>query len=202
MRKLLIIFLMLTQSLSWTQGTTKSTLFWIDLEMTGLNPENDLIIQTAAIVTDDNLNIVAELPDQEIHYDCLPEMDPFVVTMHTTSGLLQKVKQSTITLAQAEQRLIQFYNTYCAPNNNLKPILCGDCVWHDRKFLDQHMPKFAALLHYEILDISCFKQVMQRWYPHEYEKYEKNETQHTAHEDTMQAIADLQFYRQYMFKPN
>jgi oligoribonuclease len=199
MFKKMILLLLCALTVSAADKGDKHTLLWIDLEMTDLSPEKDLIIQAAAMVTDDDLNVVAEFPEQEIHYDKLPEMNSFVVNMHTKNGLLEKMKKTTTTLSDVEDGLIKFYNTHCAAKNDeQKPILCGHCVWHDRKFLDIHMPKFAALLHYVILDVAAYEEGVKRWHPEEYKKREKSESNHTARWDIVQSIADLKFYKQVL----
>lgn len=174
----------------------KHTMVWLDLEMTGLSTENDLILQSAAIVTDDNLEIVAECPEREVHYDALPEMDPYVLDMHTKSGLLEKVKQSQHTLGGVEDELISFVKAHCKTKNTQ---LCGNSIWKDRQFLEKHMPRFVALFHHQMIDVSAIGGMAWRWYPEECKKFKK-EKKHTSRADIIQSIEELKHFRAHVFK--
>jgi len=192
----LLSLCLLTVAIYAADETGKHTLLWLDLEMTGLSAENDLILQSAAIVTDDNLEIVAECPEREVHYDALPKMDPYVFAMHTTSGLLDKVEQSKLTLPEVEDELISFVKAHCKSKNTQ---LCGNSIWKDRQFLEKHMPRFIALFHHQMIDVSSIGGVAWRWYPEECKKFQKQKT-HTSRKDILQSIEELKHFREHIFK--
>lgn len=174
----------------------KQTLFWLDLEMTGLLPEKDIILQCAALVTDDQLNPVAEGVEYVIN--CadaqLKHMHPDVRIMHTKSGLFERVQQSSHTLADVEDKLIAFFTAHCEPQ---KTLLCGNSIWVDRTFLKRHMPHFEALFHYRMIDVSTIKELALRWYP-KLAPFEKQKN-HTALADLHESIAELVYYKKHTF---
>lgn len=174
----------------------KQSLLWLDLEMTGLNPEKDVILQCAAIVTNDSFDIVAEGVEYTIHQssECFIDIDPVVVKMHTKSGLLERVKQAKFNLSHVEELLINFFNQHCIPG---KTLLCGNSIWVDRSFLKKQMPRFEALFYYRMIDISTLKELANRWYPH-LPKFEKQK-KHTALADIKESIAELAYYKKHMF---
>lgn len=175
----------------------KQTLLWLDLEMTGLSPERDEILQVAAMVTDDTLNVVAEGTEYVIHHDAsaLAHMDSKVRAMHTNSGLLTAVQESQLKIADVEQKLIAYFIEHCKPH---KTLLCGNSIWVDRAFLKKYMPQFEALFFYRMIDVSTIKELASRWYPQlpNFEKQKK----HTALSDLHESIEELRYYRKNIFK--
>lgn len=173
------------------------TLVWIDLEMTGLDPQRDLILEIASIVTDNNLQLIKEGPSLIIHADTyqLAAMVPEVRALHTKSKLLDEVRDSIITVEQAQMQTLAFLKEYAQPNS----ILCGNSVWNDRNFLVRHMPKVTNYLHYRLIDVSSIKELVRRWYPQDPDvEFHKQET-HRALEDIRESIAELKHYRRYFF---
>lgn len=172
-------------------------LVWLDLEMTGLDPETCSIIEIAVLVTDPQLR---ELPGEFhaiIGHDrkVLDAMTPVVKEMHTKSGLIGRAAASKTTLAQAEEGALQFISKYCGPGES---PLCGNSVHVDRRFLYEYMPRFNDYLHYRIVDVSTFKELIRRWYPM-LPKMEKIEA-HTAMSDIRESIAELKYYREKVFR--
>ena len=173
-------------------------LVWIDLEMTGLDPTLDRIIEIATIITDNNLTIVAQGPSLVIQCEeaLLNSMSCEVSALHKKSGLIEKVKESKITLAQAQQQTVDFLKKEC--NVGVSP-LCGNSIWCDRAFLSRYMPEIPKLLHYRIIDVSSIKELVQRWYPdNSHARFEKKET-HRALDDIKESIEELKQYRKYFF---
>ncbi len=171
-------------------------LFWIDLEMTGLDPKKDVILEIASIVTDSDLNIIARGPELVIHQDekHLKVMNELVTRMHTVSGLVQRVKESTVTLEQAEKQTFDFLKTYCDQNTAL---IAGNSVWKDRSFLAVYMPRIINYCHYRLLDVTAIKEVVSRWHKnHPHAVFQKKET-HRALQDIQESIAELQHFRKY-----
>lgn len=174
----------------------KQTLLWLDLEMTGLSPETNTILQCAALVTDDQLNPVCDGVEYVIHHTHvqLSTMHDFVRAMHTKSGLLERVQQSPDTLDAVEHKLVAFFNEYCEPQ---KTLLCGNSIWVDRMFLKKYMPRFEALFHYRMIDVSTVKELAHRWYPKN-EEFKKVKN-HTALEDLRESVAELIYYKNRIF---
>lgn len=173
-------------------------LFWLDLEMTGVDAQNDHILEIASLVTDEQLNIIAEGPSLAIHQppDHLNVMNDYVRNLHTDSGLLNRVAESTVSVGFAEKQTIAFFQRYCVAGVN---VLCGNSVWVDRSFLKRYMPALDACFHYRIIDVSSFKEIIKRWYPNLPPfKKEKN---HIALQDIYESINELQYYRTMVFKP-
>lgn len=172
-------------------------LIWIDLEMTGLEPLKDTILEIATVVTDDDLNIIAEGPNIIIHHsdEILAGMNAWCQVQHVKSGLVQAVKDSTISLEQAEEITLKFLKNHCDVNST--PI-CGNSVWQDKLFINQHMPKLGAFFHYRILDVSSIKLVINRW-TKQYKLFKKTES-HRALDDIKESIAELKFYKENYFK--
>lgn len=173
-------------------------LIWIDLEMTGLDPLKETIIEIATIVTDKELNILAEGPVYAIHQSdaILAAMDEWNTQHHNASGLVARVKASQITLQQAEQDTIQFLSQYvdagCSP-------MCGNSIGQDRRFLVRYMPQLEAFFHYRNLDVSSVKEMVKRWSPDILKDFTK-QNNHLALDDIRESIAELQFYRERCFK--
>lgn len=173
-------------------------LVWVDLEMTGLNVERDVILEIATIITDSDLNIVAQGPVFILHQsdNTLKIMDEFVKNMHAKSGLTDKVKASDISLLQAYEQTFAFIKQYCTKGS---AMLAGNSVWQDRAFLVKYMPEIVEYLHYRIIDISAIKMLVRRWYAKSpYAEFKKPET-HRALEDIKQSIEELRHYRKHFF---
>lgn len=176
----------------------EKNLVWIDLEMTGLCPEKDYILEIATIITDSQLNIIAQQPSLIIHNDPenLKNMSEWVKTTHSKSGLLDAVAASKLTLLQAERETLDFLRQYCVPE---KSPLCGNSIWQDRAFLRLHMPKIYDFLHYRIIDVSSFKEVIKRWYPRDGGAEYKKKDAHRALDDIIESIEELKYYRSKFF---
>jgi oligoribonuclease len=170
-------------------------LIWIDLEMTGLDPEENRIIEIATVVTDPHLNILAEGPVFAVSQskELLDSMDSWNTKQHGQSGLVQRVLESTIKEAQAEQKTLEFLSQYVGKN---KSPMCGNSVCQDRRFLYKYMPKLAAFFHYRNLDVSTLKELAIRWKPALLNGFTK-ESKHLALEDIKDSIAELIYYRQH-----
>ena len=171
----------------------------MDLEMTGLDPDTNVIVEIATIITDDQLNVVAEGPDIVIHQsdDVLSRMDPFVVDMHTKSGLLDAIKVSTIGLEEAGQRTLAFIKSH-VPEARTVP-LCGNSIGTDRRFLARYLPDIENHLHYRSVDVSTIKELVKRWYPGADTKRPFKAGNHRALGDVHESIAELRFYRERVF---
>lgn len=171
-------------------------LIWIDLEMTGLNPERHVIIEVAVLVTDEHLNILAEGPEIAIkHPDkVLKEMDAWNQEHHQASGLVDRVRTSSYNAKSAEKLVLDFVQQYAEPN---QAPLCGNSIWQDRRFLIAHMPKLEAFFHYRIVDVSSIKELVLRWYP-SLPAFEKKR-QHRALSDIKESVEELKYYRNKVF---
>jgi len=173
---------------------SSQNLVWMDLEMTGLTPEKDLILEIASIITDSQLNIIAQGPAIVIHYEKneLPQMNQWVREHHGQSGLLHAVETSTVSLEQAECQTLDFIRTYCTPSDC---PLCGNSVWQDRSFLRLHMSELNDFLHYRIIDVTTVKELVRRWYPHDPRSDYKKNDNHRALDDIKESINELIHYR-------
>ncbi len=174
-------------------------LVWIDLEMTGLDPQKHVILEAAVIITDLQLSIIAQGPHMAINQpeSALKLMDEWCVTSHTQSGLLAQVKKTDTTIAIAEQQLLSFLREHCEEK---KCILAGNSVWMDKMFLLRYMPRLAAFLHYRILDVSSIKVVANAWYPHDTSCMFKKKNSHRALDDITESIEELKKYKENLFK--
>ena len=174
-------------------------LVWMDLEMTGLDHTKDVIVEIATLVTDDDLNIVAEGPDLVVHQpdEMLADMDPFVVDMHTKSGLLDKIKASTITLDEAGAETLAFIREH-APVARMVP-LCGNSIGTDRRFLSAYLPEIEEHLHYRSVDVSSLKELVRRWHPDVLTQRGWKQGAHRALDDIRESVAELQLYRTLVF---
>lgn len=172
-------------------------LVWMDLEMTGLNPETDTILEIATVITDAELDIIAEGPNLAIHHnnDVLAGMDDWCKEHHGASGLSRRVLASTIDMAAAEAQTLDFVQRYCPPKAS---PLCGNSVHQDRRFLARYMPRLEAHLHYRNIDVSTIKELVRRWYPNLEPPPKKGA--HLALEDIRESIAELRFYRRHVFR--
>lgn len=173
-------------------------LIWIDLEMTGLNVEQDRIIEIATIVTDSQLNVVAEGPVFAIHQQdsLLQQMDDWNVKHHTRSGLVSRVKASNIVEAEAEAATLAFLQQYVPAGQS---PMCGNSVWQDRRFLSRYMPTLERYFHYRLIDVSTLKELARRWMPRTYGGFQK-ESQHLALADVRESIEELKYYRSHFLR--
>jgi oligoribonuclease len=174
-------------------------LVWMDLEMTGLDHTSDVIVEIATLVTDDDLGIVAEGPDLVVHQteDVLARMDPFVVDMHTRSGLLDQIRASTITLEEAGRETLAFIREH-APVERTVP-LCGNSIGTDRRFLAAYLPDIEEYLHYRSVDVSTIKELARRWAPEVLDAAPRKDTAHRALDDIRESVAELRYYRDHLF---
>ena len=177
-----------------------ANLIWIDLEMTGLSPEKDRIIDIATVVTDSQLNILAEGPVFAIKQDeeRLAGMDDWNTRQHNQSGLVKRVRESTVHERKAERLTIEFLQRYIDPG---KSPMCGNSICQDRRFLCHYMPDLAKYFHYRHLDVSTLKELVKRWRPKLQDGYSK-ESKHLALEDIKDSIAELRYYREHFIKLN
>jgi oligoribonuclease len=173
-------------------------LIWVDMEMTGLNPDSDRIIEVAVVVTDPQLNILAEGPVFAIHQpdEIMDGMDAWNKGTHGRSGLIEKVKNSTVTESEAELALIEFLKKY-VPNG--KSPMCGNTICQDRRFMARGMPKLEAFFHYRNLDVSTLKELCRRWKPELASGFKKHQ-KHTALADIIESIEELRYYREHFIK--
>lgn len=176
----------------------KNNLIWIDLEMTGLDTQNDVIIEIATIVTDANLNVLEEGPVMAVHQadELLAKMDDWNTRQHGQSGLTERVKKSTITESEAEQKTIEFLRKYVPASSS---PMCGNSICQDRRFLARCMPELEAYFHYRNLDVSSLKELARRWSPEVYKGYVKTGT-HLALDDIRDSIKELVYYREHFIK--
>jgi oligoribonuclease len=176
----------------------KDNLVWVDMEMTGLDPEKEGIIEIASVVTDKNLEVLAEGPNLIIKQPAklLKAMDSWNQKQHGKSGLLDAVKKSKVSVKKAEKMTLEFIKKYCVPH---KTILCGSAIYHDRRFIIKYMPKLNDFLHYRLIDVSTVKELTRRWYPKDKDLPKKAEN-HRALADILESIEDLRYYRKHYFK--
>ena len=176
-----------------------AVLVWMDLEMTGLDHTNDLIVEIATVVTDDDLEVVAEGPDIVVHQpdEVLATMDPFVVEMHTRSGLLPAIKASTTTLEEAGAQTLAFIRQH-VPEPRTVP-LCGNSIGTDRRFLAAYLPEIEDYLHYRSIDVSSIKELVRRWYPRIRQARPQKLGAHRALDDIRDSIEELRYYRRRVF---
>ncbi len=177
--------------------TPNHNLIWIDLEMTGLNPDQDTIIEIATLVTDSELKVLAEGPVLAIYQsdDTLKAMDDWNTKQHGKSGLTARVQQSNVSMAQAEADTISFLRKYLKPNQS---PMCGNSICQDRRFLAREMPELETFFHYRNLDVSTIKELARRWRPDILSKLKKQGS-HLAMDDIKDSIAELEHYREHFF---
>lgn len=175
-----------------------NALVWIDLEMTGLNTNTDHILEIATIITDADLNVIAQGPVLAIHQTdaALNGMDDWNKRTHTSSGLIERVRASALTTGEAEAQTVRFIQDYVPKN---KSPLCGNSICQDRRFLARLMPTLEEYLHYRNLDVSSIKEIARRWKPSVSEGFEKKNT-HKALDDILESIAELKYYRENFFR--
>lgn len=174
-----------------------SDLVWMDLEMTGLDPKSDLIIEIATVITDAHLNLLAQGPVLAIHQSdtVLSKMDDWNQTTHSQTGLIDRVKASNLTHADAESATLTFLREHLNPG---KSPLCGNSICQDRRFLAEHMPELESFLHYRNLDVSSIKELAVRWRPGLAGGFSKKGG-HRALDDILESIEELKYYREHFF---
>lgn len=175
-----------------------NNLIWIDMEMSGLNPDTDRVLEVAIVVTDSQLNTVAEAPVLVVHQSdaVLEAMDDWNKSTHAKSGLIERVKASTLTETEVEEQMAAFIEQHVPPR--VSPM-CGNSVHQDRRFLVRHMPKLEACFHYRNLDVSTLKELARRWKP----EIMSGLTKHGKHEalaDVHESIEELKYYREHFLK--
>lgn len=177
----------------------RSMLAWMDLEMTGLDVTRHVILEMATIITDDELNIVAEGPNLVIHEppEALARMEKVVRDMHERSGLLAAVTDSDITLEAAGQTTLDFLRQH-VPEPGTVP-LCGNSIGTDRRFIAVYLPAIDSHLHYRTIDVSTIKELARRWYPPVFEQRPTKASSHRALDDARESIDELRFYRDKLF---
>lgn len=173
----------------------------MDLEMTGLDPAKNVIVEIATLITDDELEVVAEGPDLVVHQpeEMLALMEPIVVEMHTKSGLLDAIRASDVTLAEAGQATLEFIKQH-VPEPRKVP-LCGNSIGMDRRFLDHYLPDIEQWLHYRSVDVSSVKELVRRWYPSAIHGRPFKVGTHRALDDIRESVAELRYYREHVFVP-
>lgn len=181
-------------------GASANNLIWIDMEMTGLNPEKERIIEIATIVTDSQLNVIAEGPVFAVHQsdELLNDMDGWNTKQHNGSGLVKRVKESTVTEAEAEAATIDFLKKHVVAG---KSPMCGNSIHQDRRFLTRYMPELERFFHYRLLDVSTLKELASRWAPSVSSGFHKD-SKHLALSDIRDSIAELKYYREHFLNPD
>ena len=172
----------------------------MDLEMTGLDSRTDVIVEIATLVTDDDLNIVAEGPDLVVHQppEALANMNKVVVDMHTSSGLLDQIAASTITLEEAGAQTLAFIKQHVGTAGTVP--LCGNSIGMDRRFLAAYLPEIEEWLHYRSIDVSTLKELGRRWYPEALAAAPRKATSHRAMDDIRESVAELAYWRSTLFR--
>lgn len=176
-------------------STNQNNLIWLDMEMSGLLPDSDRILELAAVVTDAELNVLAESPVLVVHQSdaVLDGMDAWNKGTHGRSGLIEKVKASTLTEAEASAQMIAFLQQYVPAN---KSPMCGNSICQDRRFMARYMPDLERFFHYRNLDVSVFKELARRWKPEIYSGFKKA-SRHEALADIYESIDELKYYREH-----
>lgn len=175
-------------------------LVWIDLEMTGLDPERHVIVEVAAVVTDAELTILDEGLDLVVHAteEQLGQMDDFVTEMHANSGLDKEIRDSTVTIEEAEEAVLRLVEKHCDPNHPAP--LAGNSIATDRTFIRAYMPRLDKALHYRMIDVSTIKELARRWHPRAYYNQPDKGMAHRALQDIIESIRELDFYRRSVFR--
>ena len=174
----------------------KNRLVWIDLEMSGLDPDRHVIVEIASVVTDDQLRLVAEGPDMAVNHpeEVLSGMEPWSLSHHQASGLLDRIRRSPYTCDEAEAETLRFLSRHCETGTS---PLCGNTIGQDRRFLVRYMPRLEAFVHYRNIDVSSVKELVQRWYP-DLPPFKKAKA-HLALSDIRESINELLYYREKVF---
>ncbi len=172
----------------------------MDLEMTGLDPDSDVIVEIATLVTDDDLEVVAEGPDLVVHQppDVMARMGDFVRAMHTKSGLLEAIESSTITLAEAGETTLAFLREHISEPGTVP--LCGNSIGTDRRFLVRWLPEVDGFLHYRSVDVTSIKELARRWHPEVVRSAPEKSGGHRALDDIRESLVELRHYRQHLFQ--
>lgn len=173
-------------------------LIWLDMEMSGLSPDTDLILEIAVVITDANLNVLGESPVLVVHQSdaVLDGMDAWNKSTHARSGLIDKVKASTLDEAAVTLQMIEFLKQFVAAG---KSPMCGNSICQDRRFMARYMPDLEAYFHYRNLDVSVFKELARRWKPAVYSGFKKA-SKHEALADIYESIDELKYYREHFIK--
>jgi oligoribonuclease len=173
-------------------------LVWMDMEMSGLDPKTCVILEIATLITDKDLNLLAQGPTLVVQQpdDILDNMDDWNKKHHKESGLTEAVKASTINLSSAEEQTLNFIAQYCKEKSS---PLCGNTIYQDRRFLIEYMPKLESYLHYRLVDVSTIKELVKRWYGPTFQSPQKKQ-KHKALDDILETIEELKFYRKTVFK--
>lgn len=176
----------------------KDNLIWLDMEMSGLSSDTDRILELAVVITDANLNVLGESPVLVVHQSdaVLDGMDTWNKATHARSGLIDKVKASTLDEAAATLQMIEFLKQFVAAG---KSPMCGNSICQDRRFMARHMPDLEAYFHYRNLDVSVFKELARRWKPKVYSGFKKA-SKHEALADIYESIDELKYYREHFIK--
>jgi oligoribonuclease len=174
-------------------------LVWMDLEMTGLDPDHHTIVEIATLITDDSLSILAEGPDLVVHAEPteLALMEPVVREMHTRSGLLVAIERSTISIQDAGRQTLEFLKTHISTPGTVP--LCGNSIGTDRRFLARFLPDVESWLHYRSIDVSTVKELCRRWYPAALSAAPTKKNNHRALDDIYESVAELDYYRRTIF---
>ncbi len=177
-----------------------NNLIWLDLKMTGLNPEQDVILEIAVVITDIRLNIIAESQSYAIWQpeSILKTMDKWNTNCHTKSGLIQRVIESDFNLQKVENEIIQLIKHHTTKNQS---PMCGNTIHQDRKFLSKYMPNLESWFHYRNIDVSTIKELAKRWHPDIYKGFKKH-NKHQALEDIYESITELMYYKNIFFDVN
>jgi oligoribonuclease len=180
-------------------GTIARMLAWMDLEMTGLDATRDVIVEIATLITDDNLELIAEGPDLVVHHppETLDVMGDYVRQMHTRSGLLEQIAASTVTLDQAGEQTLAFLNEHIDERGSVP--LCGNSIGTDRRFLAAYLPDIENFLHYRSVDVSTIKELARRWNPTVLEGLPEKREGHRALDDIRESLDELRYYRDKLF---
>ena len=179
-------------------STKENNLVWIDLEMTGLNPKEDTILEISMIITNSNLEIIGEDNTYYIQHNQkdFDNMNQWCQEHHTKSGLWDKVVESTLSIEEAESSILKFLEAFTEKGKN---ILCGNSIHQDRRFIHKYMPRLDELLHYRMIDVSTLKELCGRWYQDSNAEFTKKNS-HRAYDDIVESIEELKFYRKNFFK--
>ena len=182
-----------------SDATEHAHLVWIDLEMTGLDPKRERIIEIATIVTDSDLNPIADGPELVVHQsdELLAAMDAWNTSHHGESGLTERVRASTVGESEAERATLAFLAEHCAQGES---ILAGNSIWQDRRFLAEYMPGILDFLHYRLVDVSSVKELVRRWRPEVLAEAPKKAGAHRALDDIRESIEELRYYRAQVFR--
>lgn len=188
--------------MSETLSPKDNRLVWIDLEMTGLDPDKHVIVEVAALITDAELNILGEGVDLVVHAseDELGQMDDFVTHMHTSSGLIDEIRSSTVTLSQAEDAVLNLIAQHCTEGQPAP--LAGNSIATDRSFIRRHMPRLDEALHYRMIDVSSVKELAKRWAPRVYFRQPDKGMAHRALADIVESVRELDYYHRSLFRPD